>query len=182
MMNDESPQPKAGLGIFYGFMALFSLIFIILIPTATKPGPEGQGWWTQPALMPSLSLALIAIPAAMLLGQHRLKRHQQPELHPSPENLRAELFQWLRPLEFFGYYVLYIWLLGLVGYFLSSFMFITGLSWRIGLRAPKWMLISFLTALGLIALFRWGLQVWVPAAALYDLFPKEARIFLIRNF
>ncbi len=181
-MHNEAHNPKAVLGIFYAFTSLFGLIFILLIPSATKPGPASQGWWTQPALMPRLSLWLIALSATYLFGQHLLKLRQRPDLGPSSHSLRAELFQWLRPLEFFMYYLIYIWLLGLVGYFLSSLIFIVTLCLRVGLRSPKWMVISCLTAIALVAMFRWSLQVWIPPAALYDLFPKEARIFLMRNF
>ena len=70
----------------------------------------------------------------------------------------------------------------MVGYFLSSLMFIIGLSLRVGLRSRKWMLAGLLFAIALIAMFRWALGVWVPPATLYDLFPKDIRIFLMRNF
>ena len=181
-MNNESMTPKPATGLFYGFMLLFGVGFLLLVPVATKPGPENQGWWTQPFFMPTLSLLIVAVMAIILSTQHFRARRSTAVRESMRGSLRIELLQWLKPLEFFVYYVLYIWLLGMIGYFLSSLVFILLLSWRVGLRSPKWMVTAFLFAVMLIALFRWGLGVWVPQAELYELFPKDVRIFLMRNF
>lgn len=181
-MNNDTQNPQAALGVFYALMFLFGAGFLLLIPVATSPGPDGQGWWTQPFFMPTLSLLLVAIPATYLFFQYVLKVRNNQELRPTSQSVWAELLQWFKPLEFFVYYVLYILLLGQVGYFLSSLMFIIGLSIRVGLRSRGWMLGGLLFAIALIAMFRWALGVWVPPAELYDLFPKDIRIFLMRNF
>ena len=181
--KDSSKQPALpALGVVYGFCFLASAILLVLIPVATKPGPPNQGWWTQPALMPSIAISVMVISAAYLFGQHVYKLRQHPELNNDRKLVRNEVFEWLKPFEYFVYYCLYIWLLGIVGYFLSSLIFIVLLCLRTGLRNARWMLVALLSALALVALFRWGLKVWVPVAELYDLFPKDIRIFLMRNF
>ncbi len=181
-MDATLSKPQPALGIFYTINFVFSASFLLLIPMATKVGPSNQGWWTQPALMPSLALGLMVLSSAYLLLNYSLKLRANTELRVDSQTVKQELTEWLKPVEFFVYYCLYIWLLGLIGYFLSSLGFIVILSLRVGLRSAKWMLIAFLTALALVALFRWGLKVWVPVSDLYDLFPKNIRIFLIRNF
>ncbi len=182
MKNDTQQNPQAALGVFYALMFLFGAGFLLLIPVETSPGPTGQGWWTQPIFMPAISLLLVAIPATYLFFQYLLKLRNNQELRPTGQHIRFELLQWFKPVEFFVYYVLYIWLLGMVGYFLSSLIFIIGLSIRIGLRSREWMLAGLLFAIALIAMFRWALGVWIPPAALYDLFPKDIGIFLMGNF
>ncbi|MEM7535691.1 MAG: tripartite tricarboxylate transporter TctB family protein [Chloroflexota bacterium] len=181
-MNHESFKPKPGTGIFYTFMFIVGVAFLLMLPIQTEQGPPGQGWWTQPVLMPAISLWLVALPATYLFFRYVQKLRANKALQPSQNDVRAELIQWIRPLEFFIYYILYIWLLGIVGYFLSSLIFIIILSLRVGLRSPRWMLASVLFAFALVAMFRWSLEVWIPPAQLYDLFPKDIRIFLMRNF
>lgn len=181
-MDSTLSKPQPTLGILYAINFVFSASFLLLVPIATKAGPSNQGWWTQPALMPSLALGLMVLSSAYLLLDYGLKLRANRDLRADKKSVKQELTEWLKPFEFFIYYCLYIWLLGLIGYFLSSLVFIVILSFRVGLRSAKWMLIAFLTALALVALFRWGLKVWVPVSDLYGLFPKNIRIFLMRNF
>ena len=178
-MNEELTQPKPGTGVFYAFMFIVGVGLLLLVPFATSPGPEDQGWWTQPAFMPRLSLILIALTATYLCFQHFIVSRRSDRAVAEGTSLGAELFEWIKPLEFFVYYIGYIYLLDLIGYFLSSLLFILVLSWRIGLRSPRWLLTGFLFAVALIAMFRWALGVWVPQAELYGLFPKDIRIFLM---
>ncbi|MEZ4608488.1 MAG: tripartite tricarboxylate transporter TctB family protein [Deinococcales bacterium] len=179
-----NPVKRQALLVFYAANFVFSALLLILMPLATKRAPKNQGWWTEPALMPSLALALMALASVYLLiqGMYQLRKFPPDQFVGSRSALLKELFQWLRPLEFFLYFIIYIWLLGLVGYFLSSFIFIAGLCFRVGLRNLRWLGVALLISLALIALFRWGLKVWIPPADLYELFPRPIRIFLMRNF
>ena len=181
-MMKATQATEPALGILYVLNFAASAVLLVLLPIATKPAPSNQGWWTQPALMPSLALGLMALASAYLVLKHFLSLRGSPELNPDGQSSARELLEWLKPLEFFIYYGLYIWLLGLIGYFLSSLIFIVLLSVRVGLRSARWMLVALLTTVALVALFRWGLKVWVPVSDLYDLFPKDIRIFLMRNF
>ncbi len=181
--KDSSNQPaQPALGVVYGFCFIASAILLVLIPTATDTGPPEQGWWTQPALMPSIAISVMLLSAAYLFGKHIYRLRTNRELNIENRLIRNEVLEWFKPLEYFIYYCLYIWLLGIVGYFLSSLIFIIILCVRTGLRNAKWMLVALMSAFALVALFRWGLKIWVPVADLYDLFPKNIRIFLMRNF
>jgi len=180
-MDDSTEKIEPGTGVLYGIMAGISIVLLILLPFQTDSAPEGQGWWTQPALMPTISLVFFAGTAVYLFAQHLIAaKRSNVEINQSI--VRAELFEWIRPLEYFIYYVIYIWLLGIVGYFLSSAIFAIGIGMRVGLRERKWVYISIIFALALTALFRWGLSIFFPAPALFELFPGGLRTFLIRNF
>lgn len=181
MENNVSARRPA-LGVIYGFCFFASALLLILIPVATDTGPPEQGWWTQPALMPTIAISVMVLSAAYLFGKHIYVFRKNPELAVENRLVRNEMFEWLKPFEYFIYYCFYIWLLGIVGYFLSSLIFIIILCIRTGLRNFRWMVVALLSALALVALFRWGLKVWVPVPELYELFPKDIRIFLMRNF
>lgn len=180
-MDDSIEKTEPGTGVFYGIMAVLSVGLLICIPFATQSGPANQGWWTQPWLMPTVSLVFFTGTAVYLFAQHLLTA-RRIDVQVDWAEVSAELFEWLRPLEFFIYYIIYIWLLGLVGYFLSSAIFATGICMRVGLRERRWVYISIIFALTLTALFRWGLHIFFPAAALFEIFPGGLRTFLIRNF
>lgn len=170
------------MGIFYGFMALVSVGLLLLTPVVTSSAPPGQGWWTQPALMPTISLVVFAATAVYLFGSYLWSVRTKRIEATSREEVRSELWQWVLPLEFFVYYILYIVLLGLVGYFLSSFIFAAGIAYRVRLRGRQWMIACFCFVLLVTALFRWGLNIWFPAPALFQIFPPGIRIFLTSNF
>lgn len=179
---EKSTSSHPGTGIVYAFFFVVGVLFLALIPVVTEPGPQGQGWWTQPAFMPRLSLILIAGPALYMTIQHFWPMIQDRSKRPDRSDVNAELLQWVKPTEFFIYYVIYIFLLGLVGYFLSSLIFVLGLSWRVGLRGRRWGIIAVITAVGLIVVFRWGLRVWIDPPLLFDIFPRSIRLFLSRYF
>ncbi len=172
-MEDNSIQKtSAGLLLFYGLMLVFGVSFLALLPTQTSPGPGGQGWWTQPALMPALSLGLITLMALILCIQHGVIVLRNPLARPNARAFGIELWQWILPLEFFVYFRLYMWLFEWVGYFLASTIFVLGLSLRVGLRSWRWALASVITGLALVALFKWGLNVFMPRPEVFQQFPN----------
>ena len=180
-IDNTAKKILPGTGIFLGIMAAISIGLLLLIPVATKSAPPNQGLWTEPVLMPALSLVFFAGTAIYLLIQHLWTVRKNGVQHERSA-ISGELIQWILPLEYFVYYMIYIWLLGLVGYFLSSAIFAIGVCMRVGLRSRRWVLTGLLFALALTALFRWGLHIWFPKVALFELFPRESRIFLSRNF
>jgi len=158
------------------FFVLFGAGGLVLLPFMTRTSPGDEGWYTQPWLMPTLTLALLTV-CAVAHTIRILDRRAQ-----STGTVGGELWMWLRAAEFFLWYVAYILLLGWVGYGLSTLLFIAGLSIRVGLRRPRWLLAALGVTIAMTLLFRLGLKIWVPAADLYDLMPKDVRNFLQRYF
>ena len=162
-------------------LALFFLVFgaggLALMPFQTRTSPGDEGWFTQPWLMPLLTLTLLT--AISLIYTVRLWRDRENfRINLAGGAMVGELWMWLRSAEFFFWYVAYIWLLGVVGYGISTFLFVAGLGFRVGLRRPKWLLAALGATLAMTLLFRLGLEIWVPPAALYDALPKSIGIFL----
>lgn len=160
-------------------VAIFFLLFgaggLALLPTFTGTSPGDEGWFTQPWLMPSLALTLLTV--AALIHTLRLWRDRKPT-SANCAGLPGELWMWLRAGEFFLWYVLYIWLLGVLGYGLSTFVFVAGLGLRMGLRQPRWIIAALAVTVAMTLLFRLGLKIWVPAADLYEILPSGIRNFM----
>lgn len=166
-------------------LALFFLAFggsgLALMPYQTGTSPGDEGWFTQPWLMPLLTLALLTVVSLI----HTLtvwRKIENIKASNTGGALTGELWMWLKTAEFFFWYVAYILLLGFVGYGLSTFLFVAGLGFRVGLRQPKWLLAALGATLAMVLLFRFGLEIWVPPAALYELLPKGLGVFLQRYF
>lgn len=162
--------------------AAISVTLLILLPTATSSGPDNSGWWTQPWTMPLVALSLLSLGNVIsLFVAGRDLVANRPTADEIAE-ARAAIAGWFRPIEFFAYFLGYIWLLGRAGYFLSTALFIQLLLFRVGLRQTRWVIAGLLAALALTVVFRWGLGIWVPTADLYGLFPDAIRKFLTKWF
>ena len=169
-------------------LALTSVFTIVtaalffLLPVQTKSGPESAGWWTQPWLMPTILLSILLLANVVSLIKDVASFRKVPSAPAERVEAKSEIVGWFRPLEFFAYFLAYLWSLAHLGYFLSTAAFVQFLLYRVKLRTTRWRLMGLLAALALTAIFRWGLGIWVPTASLYDLFPDIVRKFLTRWF
>ena len=162
--------------------SLFSLTALLLLPFQTHSGPDTSGWWTQPIFMPAIALAVLCVANGLSLFKDIVALRANPATHEEKGESLAAIAGWFRPVEFFAYFIGYIFILGRVGYFLATLLFIQFLLFRVGLRGVRWMLAGLGAALVMTMIFRWGLGIWVPTADLYGLFPTEARKFLTKWF
>ncbi|EEW26995.1 tripartite tricarboxylate transporter TctB family protein [Rhodobacter ferrooxidans] len=182
MTDDELPANRLeSLALTAMFFAV-ALALLLAMPWATRWGQASGGWWTRPALMPGLALAGLTLANLITLGRALTDLRADP---PTPEErivARQNILGWLRPVEFLAYFAIYVWAIGHLGYLLATLTFILGLMLRVRLTSPRWLLTGVLTALALVAIFRVGLGVWMPAPPLYDLAPDALRTALIRWF
>jgi hypothetical protein len=160
--------------------AVVSCGLFLLLPWQTKTGPDNSGWWTQPWLMPAMTLGVLAL--ANLESLRRAFLQARAPTQTEKDDARREIKGWFVPLEYFIYFMGYLFSLKYLGYFLSTALFIQLLLWRVGLRDTKWRMAGLGAALVMTMIFRWGLGIWVPTAELYDVFPDEMRKFLTRWF
>ena len=160
--------------------ATISTGLLAMIGVATKA--NSKGWWTQPWLMPAIALGILAAANLITLWREVSDLRRRP---PSPQEAAegwTALLGWLRPLEFLAYYAAYVWAIQHAGYFGSTLIFVLFLLWRVGLRAPRWILSGIALSVFMVGVFRLGLGVWMPAPELYELFPGALRMALIRWF
>jgi hypothetical protein len=132
--------------------------------------------------MPTILLSILLLANVVSLLKDLVGFRKLPATVEEKTEAKTEILGWFRPLEFFAYFLGYLWSLAYLGYFLSTAAFIQLLLYRVKLRSMQWRLMGLLAALALTAVFRWGLGIWVPTAELYDLFPDVVRKFLTRWF
>lgn len=183
MTDPDEPQANRleSMALALIFAAI-SLLLLALIGVATRTGQASGGWWTRPAFAPGIALALLVAANLVTLWRDAADLRAHPATAEEWADARAKVLGWLRPAEFLAYYAAYIWAIQHLGYFPATLVFVLGLLWRVGLRAARWIWAGIGLSLLMIAVFRAGLGVWMPAPGLYDLFPDGIRLALMRWF
>lgn len=146
---------------------------------------EGEGRLTrlgrilkQSWVAPMACLAIL-IPAALFNLRSSLRVHRWRKRFGQPTDMSHELSQWLRALEFIGWFIAYTLLVPILGYLLSTLILGTALPWRMGYRGPRWMGICAGVSLLIVLIFRTGLQIKTPINIwLYDFLPPAASGFM----
>jgi nitrate reductase gamma subunit len=181
----EQTQTEVNRIESFALTLLFSALSVTLlacIGIATRWGPESAGWWTRPMLMPGIALMLLVGANVITLARDIADLRRNPPSVAERAEGRGLLLGWLQPVEFLAYYGIYVFAIQHAGYFPSTLIFIMVLMFRVRLTTPRWILAGVCAALFMVAVFRVGLGVWMPAPELYELFPDGVRSALIRWF
>lgn len=132
-----------------------------------------QGW-----VAPLICLAVL-VPAAVWNLSGALRAQAWRKRFKLPTDMTYEVTQWLRGLEFIGWFIAYTALVPVLGYLVSTLLLGTALPWRLGYRGARWMGICFATSFAIVLVFRTGLQIRTPINIwLYDQLPQPAETFM----
>jgi len=101
-----------------------------------------------------------------------------PSSSPSPSQVRPWQ-AWFGALEYAGYFLLYVAAVPRLGYLPATLLALPLLTWRLGYRAPRMLIISALFGVTVVVLFKSLLQVKIPGGSAYELLPAAARNFMI---
>lgn len=153
--------------------AAIALLLFLLLPHQTEWVGRSK-LYAQPAFWPAISLAVMGLCACGFV----IRAFRSEVL----SGRGKEIWQWIRSLEFVGWFIAYVWSVPIVGYLIATILFSCLLAWRVGYRKPKWMGIATLFSLSVVVLFKAALGVNIPAGALYELLPAgDLRSFLMTN-
>ncbi|MBE9637381.1 tripartite tricarboxylate transporter TctB family protein [Salipiger mangrovisoli] len=156
-----------------GFFGL-SLLLLLLLPFQTDWLPSTK-LVVQPRFWPAVAIGAMLV----FSGGHLLRALAA---HPAG-GAWAEIKGWLRPLEFALWFLAYVLLVPWSGYLLATVAFTSSLSWRLGYRSARWVLVATFFALCVVLVFRSLLGVNIPSGALYELLPPGGfRSFLMTRF
>lgn len=125
----------------------------------------------QPRFWPAVALAVMG--GFGLLHLWHLPRRRQWRLE------RAEVKRWAQPLEFAGWFMVFVWAVPIIGFLPASMVFAPALTWRMGYRAPVFFVASVVFAVLVVVVFKGLLGVRIPGGAVYEFLPGAARGFAI---
>ena len=86
---------------------------------------------------------------------------------------------WLGPVEYAVYFLVYVYLVPWLGYLPSTLLVFPLLVLRAGYRGRKYLAMSWIVGLAIVILFKSLLQVKIPGGELYSIFPDAIRNFLV---
>lgn len=127
--------------------------------------------FAQPSFWPTVSIVgMVVFGALHWLGSIMSKR--------IPGRLQ-EIWFWIRSLEYACWFMIYVWLVPLVGYLFSTVFFAVFLVVRVGYRRRTFIWSALISASVIVLIFKAGLQVKIPGGALYEYLPTSLRSFML---
>lgn len=156
--------------VFAGSFLVFSVFLVSQLGTQS-PWNGTRQIFSQPAFWPTVSLVLMTVFAAL----HFLSSAMSPRI----EGRWTEVWQWIRAIEFAGWFLVYVYTVPLLGYLPTSIVAALMLGLRMGYRRPLHLVVLMLTASAIVVVFRGLLQVRVPAGQVYDALPDAIRLFFL---
>jgi hypothetical protein len=166
---------RTGTVAFGVALSVIALLLLVLIGEQTK-FIEGVKFIAQPRFWPGLSLIGFAITAIAYF----YTAYKPGDTDPA-DTLRAELFTWLRPLEYTAYFMIYVITVSKLGYIFATLIFCPLIVLRSGYRDKRFIWSAMGFGLIVVLFFKTFLSIKIPGGALYEYFPDAVRNFMILN-
>ena len=127
---------------------------------------------------PLMCMAIL-IPSTFFNVLEAFKSYKKSKRLLVPNKTMYELIQWIRSLEFILYFLVYTFSISILGYLISTLIFAVFLTYRLGYRTKKWVLISLFSSFIVVLIFRTILQIKTPINIwLYQYFPENIEVFM----
>ena len=159
---------------------VFAVIFLMCSALLLSQIGEQVVWskrgkfFAQPGFWPTVSLIGMTFFALLhLIGS---------ALSPRIDGRLKEVGLWLRSLEYVAWFLLYVWLVPIVGYLPMTVLFIPLLTFRSGYRSKKLLIIGALIGFLIVVIFKTFLEVKIPGGSFYEYLPDALRSFMLLNF
>ncbi len=155
---------------FYIFSLAVALILILFIPSEAKWIDTKKGWFLQPMLIPWVGLSVMAVFSFISLIPHLkciVKTRLGFWLDYIIEALSESRVAIITSVLFF----IYINSLNVIGFFLSTYLFVCTLLLLSRLFSRFWLIIALLTTLVIILIFRVAIGLWMEDVWLYEFLP-----------
>ncbi len=170
LKSRPSHSPERGDLYFAGFFLLAALILLSQIGTETS-WVKGTKFFAQPRFWPAVSLIGMTVFASLYFLRSILSRRTENDLE--------EIVLWIKSLEYTLWFMAYVVIVPIIGYLLSTLIFVYALSLRTGYRERTILIMSGVTAVAIVVVFKGFLSVKIPGGQLYEIFPAAIRNFLI---
>lgn len=155
--------------VIFGFLA--SVFLISQIGNQTEWNPGARNIAAQPRLWPAIALGVMVAGFGLHWRQMRRRRPNALDW--------IEVRRWAEPLEFLGWFLLYVLVVPRLGFLPTSIVFACALTWRLGYRTRGALWLAVLFAVAITVLFKGMLGVNIPGGQIYELLPAGIRTFFL---
>ena len=156
--------------VFAIFLLLASLFLLLFLFEETK-WINGTSWFSQPRFWPAVSIFGMVIFAFFNLIA-LLNSTQKP-------SSKNEVVFWFRSLEYVFYFLLYVILVPIIGYFTATLLFAILVVIRSGRFTSRKLFFAVLFSILVVLLFRGILEVKIPGGEIYNYLPLNIRTFAL---
>ena len=160
----------------------FAIILVVISGFLMLSIPEETKWFNglallkQPRFWPSMAIAgLLFFSCAYAIAVWRRVKREQAAVREEFD----EMLEWLRPLEYVGYFLAYVFLVPVLGYLFATVTFFVLMNLRVGYRSKKMYAIAVFIAVLVVVIFKSTLQVKIAAGMWYEMLPRELANFFI---
>ena len=148
-----------------------SLGLLSQIGTQTEWSDSARTIAAQPRFWPAIALGLMVAGFGAHWGLMRRRRPDRPDW--------VEAKRWAEPLEFYGWFILFVLAVPRLGFLPMSLVMACALSWRLGYRSRGAMAVAALFAVAVTLTFKGLLGVNIPGGHIYELLPASVRTFFM---
>lgn len=174
-MKESTSHSSRNANIVFAIVLFLVVFFLLTQLTEQTKFSAGKSLFAQPRFWPGASLVgMLVFGLGHLI--HCVTRKGDDT------NALFELFQWLRAFEYFAWFMLYVVLVPLLGYLLSTLLFAMALTVRQGFYSRKMLLIAAAAGLSIVLVFKTLLAVKIPGGAVYEYLPATLRNVMMINF
>lgn len=160
--------------IVFAWVFLALSVFLASQIGTQSPWTGTRQLFAQPAFWPTVALGLMTLFAAL----HLLSSSLSPRI----AGRWREVWEWLRALEYAGWFMAYVWVVPQAGYLLATIAFALFLGLRAGYRTWGMFGVLAVMAVVIVVLFKGFLQVRIPGGAIYEILPDGLRAFMLTYF
>lgn len=169
--NDtEDFMERRHYGIYWCILAV-TLILLCLLPFQAPLVHTSRGWFLQPVFGSSVGLIVLAIFTSVRVIESVNNGYlkQLKPLDALIETISGCRTAVISSVLFF----VYINSLSVLGFLLSTLLFVTTLLWLCRLLDKIWFLATLGTLTVMVLIFRVGVSLWLPDVWLYSLLPDN---------
>lgn len=159
--------------VFALFLTILSFFFLAHLSEQAK-FPSNKAFVSQPGFWPALALAGMVFCSSGFLYNSWGKRDRRQK-----EAVLLELQAWFKVLEFPLWFLVYVWLVPMLGYLPSTLLFSMLMTWRLGYTQKSIYTAAILLSITIVVVFKSLLEVKIPGGEIYNYLPDNIRNFMM---
>lgn len=162
--------------LFFILTFIITIYLIYSFPEHTSEIKRSRGWYTQPFVAPLVGLSILAFFSFLKV---LLVIRPKPSENSIFKDLIDSLPYYQVVIITGTLFIIYIYAIGVIGFAISTFLFVLALLWLSRLLNWFWAFYALIAVSLIILIFRVGVNIWFPDVVLYEaLFDGELLYFM----